>query len=277
MIQPPASELARMQATPLVDPFGRAITYLRVSVTDRCDLRCTYCMSEHMTFLPRRDLLTLEELDRLCSAFVARGTRKLRITGGEPLVRRDIMALFRACRAISLRRAARTDADHQRHAAGAARRGFGRRRREADQRVARHARSRQVSRDHPSRRLRQGHGRARCGAGGRPAGQDQYRRAQWHQRRRDRGSRALVARAGHGYHLHRGHAARRGVRPRSPIRFCPSRTFARRLAQSLQLIPDDVRTGGPARYDAVAETGRTHRLHHAADATISASPATASA
>ena len=79
---------------PLIDPFGRAITYLRVSVTDRCDFRCVYCMSEDMNFLPKRDLLTLEELDRLCSAFVARGTRKLRITGGEPLVRRDIMKLF---------------------------------------------------------------------------------------------------------------------------------------------------------------------------------------
>ena len=77
----------------LVDPFGRAITYLRVSVTDRCDFRCVYCMSEHMTFLPKADLLTLEELDRLCSAFVARGVRKLRLTGGEPLVRRGIMTL----------------------------------------------------------------------------------------------------------------------------------------------------------------------------------------
>ncbi len=79
---------------PLVDPFGRAISYIRVSVTDRCDFRCVYCMSEDMHFLPKRDLLTLEELDRLCSAFVARGTRKIRITGGEPLVRRDIMTLF---------------------------------------------------------------------------------------------------------------------------------------------------------------------------------------
>src|SRR5262249_41598806 len=77
----------------LLDPFGRAITYLRVSVTDRCDFRCVYCMSEHMTFLPKADLLTLEELDRLCSAFVARGVRKLRLTGGEPLVRRGIMTL----------------------------------------------------------------------------------------------------------------------------------------------------------------------------------------
>jgi cyclic pyranopterin phosphate synthase len=80
----------------LVDPFGRAISYLRVSVTDRCDFRCVYCMSEHMSFLPKRDLLTLEELDRLCSAFVVRGVKKLRITGGEPLVRKDIMTLFRS-------------------------------------------------------------------------------------------------------------------------------------------------------------------------------------
>ena len=82
--------------TPLIDPFGRAITYLRVSVTDRCDFRCVYCMSEDMAFLPKRDLLTLEELDRICSAFVDQGVRKLRITGGEPLVRRDIMTLFRS-------------------------------------------------------------------------------------------------------------------------------------------------------------------------------------
>jgi GTP 3',8-cyclase len=79
---------------PLVDTFGRNISYLRVSVTDRCDFRCVYCMSEHMAFLPKADLLTLEELDRLCSAFVARGVRKLRLTGGEPLVRRGIMTLF---------------------------------------------------------------------------------------------------------------------------------------------------------------------------------------
>ena len=79
----------------LTDPFGRDVTYLRVSVTDRCDFRCTYCMSEHMSFLPKQDLLSLEELSRLCGLFVSRGVRKLRITGGEPLVRRDIMRLFR--------------------------------------------------------------------------------------------------------------------------------------------------------------------------------------
>ncbi len=77
----------------MIDPFGRPITYLRVSVTDRCDLRCTYCMAEDMTFLPKRELLTLEELDRLCGAFIRLGTKKLRLTGGEPLVRRDVVRL----------------------------------------------------------------------------------------------------------------------------------------------------------------------------------------
>jgi cyclic pyranopterin phosphate synthase len=80
----------------LTDRFGRTIRYLRLSVTDRCDLRCVYCMAEDMQFVPKRDLLTLEELDRLASAFVARGVNKIRITGGEPLVRKDIMALFRS-------------------------------------------------------------------------------------------------------------------------------------------------------------------------------------
>jgi cyclic pyranopterin phosphate synthase len=82
--------------TGMIDPFGRTITYLRVSVTDRCDLRCFYCMSEDMTFLPKADLLTLEELDRLCSVFIKRGVRKLRLTGGEPLVRRNMISLVRS-------------------------------------------------------------------------------------------------------------------------------------------------------------------------------------
>ncbi|BAI71359.1 molybdenum cofactor biosynthesis protein A [Azospirillum sp. B510] len=81
---------------PLIDPFGRKVEYLRVSVTDRCDLRCVYCMAEDMSFLPKAEVLTLEELDRLCSAFVKLGTRKLRLTGGEPLVRRDVMRLIRS-------------------------------------------------------------------------------------------------------------------------------------------------------------------------------------
>ena len=80
----------------MIDPFGRSISYLRVSVTDRCDLRCVYCMAEEMTFLPRAEVLSLEELDRLCGAFIRLGVRKLRITGGEPLVRRDVVTLFRS-------------------------------------------------------------------------------------------------------------------------------------------------------------------------------------
>lgn len=79
----------------MIDPFGRKINYLRVSVTDRCDLRCVYCMSEHMTFLPKKEVLTLEELDRLCTAFIRLGTIKIRITGGEPLVRDEILLLFK--------------------------------------------------------------------------------------------------------------------------------------------------------------------------------------
>ncbi|MDQ2805062.1 MAG: GTP 3',8-cyclase MoaA [Pseudomonadota bacterium] len=78
----------------MIDPFGRAISYLRVSVTDRCDLRCVYCMAEDMTFLPKKDVLTLEELERIATAFIRLGTRKLRLTGGEPLVRRNVMTLF---------------------------------------------------------------------------------------------------------------------------------------------------------------------------------------
>jgi len=79
---------------PLIDPFGRAVTYLRISVTDRCDFRCQYCMSENMTFLPKKDLLTFEELAEISSSFVTLGTRKIRISGGEPLVRKNILTLF---------------------------------------------------------------------------------------------------------------------------------------------------------------------------------------
>jgi cyclic pyranopterin phosphate synthase len=93
-IEDTASIKNRPGSTPMVDPYGRHVTYLRLSVTDRCDLRCTYCMPEKMKFLPKRDLLTLEELDRLASAFITKGVRKLRITGGEPLVRKDVLTLI---------------------------------------------------------------------------------------------------------------------------------------------------------------------------------------
>jgi cyclic pyranopterin phosphate synthase len=89
-------DVAAIKPVPMIDPYGRSIDYLRVSVTDRCDFRCVYCMAENMAFLPKKDLLSLEELDRLCSAFIDKGVRKLRLTGGEPLVRKDVMTLFRS-------------------------------------------------------------------------------------------------------------------------------------------------------------------------------------
>src|SRR5512144_3102818 len=92
----PALSLPAPLSRPMTDPFGQAISDLRVSVTDRCDLRCFYWMAEDMTFLPKADLLTLEELDRLCTAFIAKGVKKLRLTGGEPLVRRNVMTLVRS-------------------------------------------------------------------------------------------------------------------------------------------------------------------------------------
>ncbi|MFN8890948.1 MAG: radical SAM protein, partial [Alphaproteobacteria bacterium] len=83
------------QPAPLMDPFGRHVSYLRVSVTDRCDLRCVYCMAEDMTFLPKAEILTLEEFERLSAAFIATGVDKIRLTGGEPLVRKNVMSLIR--------------------------------------------------------------------------------------------------------------------------------------------------------------------------------------
>ena len=79
----------------LIDPFGREVNYLRVSVTDRCDFRCTYCMSENMTFLPKKDILSLEELEIICNVFIKLGTKKIRLTGGEPLVRKGILNLIK--------------------------------------------------------------------------------------------------------------------------------------------------------------------------------------
>ena len=90
------SDLVLDKSKTMIDPFGRMVDYLRISVTDRCDFRCTYCMAENMTFLPKKDLLTLEELERLCSIFIDKGVRKLRLTGGEPLVRKNIMQLINA-------------------------------------------------------------------------------------------------------------------------------------------------------------------------------------
>jgi cyclic pyranopterin phosphate synthase len=96
VVSKPAAPETSARPKPMIDPFGRAVSYLRVSVTDRCDFRCVYCMAEDMTFLPKREVLSLEELDRLCTAFIEKGVRKLRLTGGEPLVRKNIMSLIRS-------------------------------------------------------------------------------------------------------------------------------------------------------------------------------------
>ncbi len=169
----------------LVDPFGRDISYLRVSVTDRCDFRCVYCMSENMAFLPKADVLTLEELDRLCSAFIARGVRKLRLTGGEPLVRRGIMTLVN-----SLSRHLHTGAldeltlttngsqlakyAQEIKAAGVRRLNVSLDTLDAGE----------IPRHHALGFLGPGAGRHRRGAGRRPENQDQRGRAQRRQRRR---------------------------------------------------------------------------------------------
>ena len=186
---------------PLIDPFARAITYLRVSVTDRCDFRCVYCMSENMTFLPKADLLTLEELDRLCSAFVARGVRKLRLTGGEPLVRRGIMTLFGSLS----RHLATGDLDELTLTTNGSQlpkyaRELADLRRQAHQRLARHARCGQIPRHHALGRARQGARRHRRRAGRRPARQDQRGRAQGRQRGRDRRPDRMGAWPRHGAH-----------------------------------------------------------------------------
>lgn len=255
MIHPSASDLARMRATPLVDPFGRAITYLRVSVTDRCDLRCTYCMDESMSFLPRRDLLTLEELDRLCSAFVTRGTRKLRITGGEPLVRRDIMALFR-----SLSRHLETGALHEltlttngtqlaHHAAELARAGVRRINVSLDtldpEKFARITRRREF--DSVMRGI--------------DAAQEAGLAVKINTvalKGVNDGEAVDMVRWAHGRGMDLTFIEMMPLGEdfgRKPDEFLSLRDLRTRLAQDFTLSPLAMNTGGPARYDAVAETG----------------------
>ena len=217
---------------PMTDPFGRTISYLRVSVTDRCDLRCFYCMSEDMTFLPKADLLTLEELDRLCSAFIAKGVRKLRLTGGEPLVRRNVMSLVRslsrhldsgALDELTLT----TNGSQLARFAGE----LARLRRAADQRLAGHARSGQIPRHHALGRHRQGAGRHRGGASRGPRGQDQRGGAEEPQRGRNPLADGVGARQGHGADADRGDAdGRHRRRPHRPVRAAVAAARAARQA-----------------------------------------------
>ena len=240
----------------LVDPFGRAITYLRVSVTDRCDFRCVYCMAENMTFLPKAEVLTLEELDRLCSAFVARGVRKLRLTGGEPLVRRGIMTLVRLAVAPSaLRPARRTDADHQRLAARQICRASSRPRRPPHQRLARHARRRKNSA--PSR--------AGASFDQVLAGIDAAQAAGLKVKinavalkgvNEDEFPRLIEWAHGRGMDLTLIEVMPLGEIGEGRLdQYLPLSLVRARLAERFSLDDIDYRTGGPARYVRVAETG----------------------
>ena len=202
----------------MIDPFGREITYLRVSVTDRCDFRCVYCMSEDMTFLPKAEVLSLEELDRLCSAFVRLGVRKLRLTGGEPLVRRNIMWLFRRLgRHLRDRRARRADPDHQRQPARQVRRRSGAagvRRVNVSLDTLDPDKFQAITRWGKLDKVMEGLAAAKDRG---PGGQDQHRRAEGRQRRRDRPPGPWCGDGGVRPDLHRGDADGRHRR-RGPAR-----------------------------------------------------------
>ena len=241
---------------PLIDPYQRAISYLRVSVTDRCDFRCIYCMAEDMTFLPKAEILSLEELDRLCSAFVKLGVRKLRLTGGEPLVRRNIMSLFRALgRHVEIRRAGRADRDHQRQPACEIRRGAARLRRAPHQRVGRHARRRQVRRDHalgPPAQVMEGLEAAK--AAGLAVKINMVALKGVNEDELDR----MVEWCGaQGHDLTIIEVMPMGdIGPDRLDQYLPLSMVRARLAQRWTLEESDYRTGGPARYVTVEETGR---------------------
>ena len=240
---------------PMTDPFGRTISYLRVSVTDRCDLRCFYCMSEDMTFLPKADLLTLEELDRLCSAFIAKGVKKLRLTGGEPLVRRNVMSLVRSLsrhlESGALRELTMTTNGTQLARFAQELADCGMRRINVSLDTLDPTKFRAITRWGELDKVQGRHrGRTQGGA----CGQDQRGRAQEHERGRDPLADAVGARQRHGAHPDRGDAdGRDRRRPHRPI--CTALAGPRAPCQAIHLtdLPDD--TGGPARYVQVAETG----------------------
>ena len=250
----------------MIDPFGRTITYLRVSVTDRCDFRCVYCMAEEMTFLPKAELLTLEELDRVCSAFVRLGVSKLRLTGGEPLVRRNIMTLFRIARPPSRhRRARRADPDHQRQPARPLCRRVARLRRAPGQRLARHARPGEIHRDHPPRTLDTVlDGLAAAKAAGLAVKINTVALRGVNEDELD----DLVAWCGdEGFDL-----VLIEVMPMGDIggenrldQYLPLSLVRARLQRRWTLDESDYRTGGPARYVDGARDRPAARLHHPAD------------
>ena len=203
----------------MTDPFGRTISYLRVSVTDRCDLRCFYCMSEDMTFLPKADLLTLEELDRLCSAFIAKGVRKLRLTGGEPLVRRNVMSLVRSLSRHldtgALDELTLTTNGSQLARFAAELRDCGVRRINVSLDTLDPAKFRAITRWGDLDKVLAGIEAARVGG---PRGQDQRGGAEEHERGRNPLADGMGARQGHGADADRGDAdGRHRRRPHRPV------------------------------------------------------------
>ena len=239
----------------MIDPFGRTISYLRVSVTDRCDFRCVYCMAEDMTFLPKADLLTLEELDRLCSAFIARGVRKLRLTGGEPLVRRNVMSLVRSLsrhlKSGALDELTLTTNGSQlaRFAGELAECGV--RRINVSLDTLDPAKFRAITRWGDLDKVLAGIEAAKPAG---PRRQDQRGRTKERQRRGNPGADRVGARPRHGADADRGDAdGRNRRRPHRPVRAAVDGARASRAALHADRAADN--TGGPARYVRVAETG----------------------
>ena len=249
----------------MIDPFERAITYVRVSVTDRCDFRCVYCMAENMTFLPKKELLTLEELDRLCSAFVDLGVRRIRLTGGEPLVRRNIMslvaALGRHLRSGRLEELTLTTNGSQLDRYAAELYGHGVRRVNVSLDTLDPTRFQAITR---WGKYEQGDGRHRRRQAGRSARQDQHGGAEGRQRRRDRSDDRVVRGGRLRSDADRDHAARRYRR--RPHRAVSAAVAGARPPRA-ELDAD--RPAGPHRRAGALRAGRgdrrPDRLHHADD------------
>ena len=251
----------------MIDPFGRTISYLRVSVTDRCDFRCVYCMAEEMNFLPKAELLTLEELDRVCSAFVRLGVRKLRLTGGEPLVRRNIMTLFRAL-GRHLETGALDELTLTTNGSQLARYAdeLRRLRRAPGQCLGRHARPREVHRDHPPRPARPGARRASPPPSA-PGSRSRSTRSRCAASTRTSSTTSSPGAASEGFDL-----VFIEVMPMGDIggenrldQYLPLSLVRARLQRRWTLDESDYRTGGPARYVHGARDRPAARLHHAAD------------
>ena len=270
------SQMTEDNADQLIDRFGRHITYVRLSVTDRCDLRCVYCMSEDMQFLPREQLLTLEETARLGRCFSELGVTKLRITGGEPLVRRNVVWLFEQLGALpGIRDLTLTTNGSQlaRYATALKDAGV-----DPYQYQPRQPEARALPGHHPQRRSEQDPGRHRRRAGrGLRARQAEQRHAQAPQPRRGGRSGRLCARPRHGHQLYRGDAARRDRRPRPRRGLLLQRRDPPRPRRTLSSCSPPPRPPAGRRATTVPRASRTGSASSPRTATTSAATATACA